>query len=332
MASLELSVAGLLNCRFAISPIAEVVEVGRALAYPTLRRPHAAWLQRHSEAVQRLAATHDLRPLFALLGANGSTPDFLRPLPRGAAGEIDAELEQIAATPRERVAAHVDRCVRARVVAPEVVRSLRAGAARRLAELLQAVWTELIAPSWRQIHDCLERDVLYRSRSLATGGLAAVLADLAPLISLDGRQLHLQHESRPLHPLDGAGLLLMPSTFVGSQVTTIFGFRNSPVSLCYPARGVGAMWFFSAPDHDADLARLIGRTRAQILEAIEEPMHTTALALRLGRSPGNIADHLNVLRGSGLVTKARVGSYVIYSRTPLGEAFVPRTPKYGRAA
>ena len=82
------------------------------------------------------------------------------------------------------------------------------------------------------------------------------------------------------------------------------------------------MWLSSSCPPHAGLASLIGTTRAQILEALSEPMHTTALALQLGRSPGNIADHLAVLRSSSLVDKGRVGIHMLYWRTPLGEALL----------
>jgi hypothetical protein len=288
----ELSVADLLRCRFAISPVSEVVELARAIANPAAPGAHRAWIRENVAALQRISEAYDLRPLVALARPGGHTPDFLRPPPSGPEAEIGSELEQIRATATERVRAEVQRALRRPgPIAPDVERALLSDAsAERIADVLAAMWTRVLEPSWHRIRGCLERDILYRSRMLAVQGLATMLEDVAPSVA---RALT-QRSGRGVRTLDDPGVLLVPSTFISSHSAGMHSPPSGPLTLRYPARGVEAMWAPSTRPHNGELARLIGQTRAQILEALDAPMHTTALGHDLGRSPGNIADHLTV--------------------------------------
>jgi DNA-binding transcriptional ArsR family regulator len=241
-------------------------------------------------------------------------------------GDIDEELAQVRSTPEERVQVEVARSLeRRRGIETDVLDVLRRpGAGRRLADLLEALWIDLVEPLWPQIRDCLEREILLRSRALARGGLGALFEDMSPLISIAGRRLSVDIGAgcECTRSLGGVGILLIPSTFICPRVTAILEPPTAPATLYYPARAAAALWFGSEGDVDDSLAKLIGDTRAQILLALSEPAHTTALAARLGRSAGNIADHLSVLRSSGLITRARYGRHVMYSRTTLAETLL----------
>jgi DNA-binding transcriptional ArsR family regulator len=323
MVELVLSFADTLRLRFAISPVGETVRLASAIANPRVdaKEPHLDWIHQHRSGLQRLLRDHDLRALLVVLaGAPGDRPSFLTPTPATPVGEIEAELEQIRKTPFMRVESELAKCLDSAPLDPACERLLRsAGVARTIGDQLEAVWEALVAPSWPRLRDLLERDVLYRSRLLAQGGLAKLFADLEPLVRLHDQRLVIAIGAEGERELCGGGLALMPSAFARPNVSASL-VENTP-TVIYPARGVATL-FWNHQESDATLQKLIGRTRSEILDALGEPTHTTGLARLLDRSPGNIADHLQVLLDCGLVKRARLGRKVIYSRTPLGDTLM----------
>jgi DNA-binding transcriptional ArsR family regulator len=331
MVEFVLSLADALHLRFSISPIGETVRLARALANPKtcVQGAHAAWLRQQRQGVERLLHEHDLRLLLGLLSARRDYyPDFLTPSPAAPVGDIEAELAQIRATPPARATEEIGRCLDGGdELSPGVSRLLRAPESRaQLARQLEALWDVLVFPSWPRLRDLLERDILYRSRVLAERGLVALFADLEPLVTWQEQRLVVDLQTNTKRNLGGNGLRLMPSAFVWSRPLAILG--EHPPTLIYPSRGVASL-FWDRRGRSATVGKLIGATRGEILAAVGEPLHTTGLARLLGRSPGNVADHLQVLFECGLVSRARLGRKVLYSRTALGDTLLAGASAFG---
>jgi DNA-binding transcriptional ArsR family regulator len=315
------SIDAVLHCRFGISPLGEVVRAARAIAGSVRNTSHFLWLRERRDIVQQLHRDHDLGLLLALLQDPGHVPEFLSTPPAAHLAQIGDELDRIRQTPLRTARAAIERVLDGQHVDDRILRALRSSVATaRVADALDATWRTLVEPSWPMVREVLERDVAYRARRLAEGGLAQLFEDLSPVVTLDGHELQIRHHPAASVALDARGLLLSPSVFVAPRVAVTL----EPPALVYPARGTAALVGQDPVSSGNAVSRLLGSTRADILALLEEPSTTTTLARVLSRSPGNIADHLAVLREAGLVARRRAGRRVLYSRTPLGHATLGR--------
>src|SRR5439155_20074246 len=110
------------------------------------------------------------------------------------------------------------------------------GGARRIADELGRYWTVAIEPYWKQIRAVLDDDVAYRATRLTSGGIAALLSDLHPEISVHGHALRIDKRRHTAEKdLSGNGLLLVPSVFAWPNLVVDYG--SPQPSLVYGCRG-----------------------------------------------------------------------------------------------
>jgi DNA-binding MarR family transcriptional regulator len=186
-----------------------------------------------------------------------------------------------------------------------------------LADLLDQCWHLLIAPHWPRLRDLLQADMLYRTQMLGDYGLERVLSELDPRAHWTGDALVIDAPGAGRRQLAGAGLLLLPSVFVWPGLVAVIDPPARP-TLIYPARGIAELWQPAPTDHSEALARLLGKTRAALLESLAEPASTHTLARRHDLAPSTVSEHLTVLHHTGLITRRRHRHTVIYQQAPLG--------------
>jgi hypothetical protein len=308
----------LARCRFAISPLWETVGALAALHRPSGAAAHLPWLQ---AAGERLAGL-DVRPLLRIVESAVYVPDFITPPPESPSESVEEELERVRATSRERAATELGWAFKSRTVGPTERAMLDdpSGAVQQLADLMHECWHRLLADDWPRVRDILEADILHRARLLTSGGMERVLDDLHPDVSWQRQTLRVRKRVEQRVPLEGRGLLFVPSAFTWPDVLLVTDPPWQP-TIIYPARGVAQLWErtrVSGPELEA----LLGRTRALVLAGAVEPVSTTRLAARLSLPVGTVSDHLGVLSRAGLVRSARAGRQVLYAATPVGHALL----------
>ncbi|WP_326664982.1 ArsR/SmtB family transcription factor [Streptomyces sp. NBC_00385] len=322
MLRFEVSVEDLLRSRFALSPAMDLCFVLRSLAGQDRPLPRA-WATRLLPAFERLRRESELNAVLALHTPR-SGPDFVAPPPRGLNQSWADDLAMIRATPLEAARHEIATNATGPSARDPRVRAVldSTDAVSRIAGAMDRAWQELLAPDWPQLRAICERDVVHRVGVIGEHGWVTTIESLHPSIAWQAGGIEIGHFPQiGTVRLAGDGLLLIPSVFVGNVAAHLE--EPWPRTLVYAARGTAVLGGDqeAAPQPDA-LTALVGRARARLLLALDAPASTSHLARGLAMAPGAVGDHLAILRGAGLLVRARSGRSVLYRRTPLGDALV----------
>jgi DNA-binding transcriptional ArsR family regulator len=318
--TIELSIAELAATRFAISPLSETVAALQQLGDRGRRAANLRWLRWAADELAREPL--DLSRTWPLIvNERTSWPEFLVPAPVGVGASIEDDLTALRRTTARQVRASLERVFGADLPAAAAALAARPAAGLRAVTVeLRAAHDRLIAPHWPRIRAVLDADITYRAKQLAAGGAERLFADLHPDLRWHDGRLTLEGPrwtgGRGLNRGPG-GLVLIP-VVLGPPNVLIKRNTSTQTTLRYPARGVGALWTAGTRPPADSAVRLLGRVRAELLEALRSPATTTELARALGVTPSAVGQHLRVLRDSGLVARERAGRNVLYLTTDLG--------------
>ncbi|MGI8881495.1 MAG: ArsR/SmtB family transcription factor [Jatrophihabitans sp.] len=321
---IDLGVTELAGSRFAISPLSETVAGLQQLG--GVGRPGNAerWVRWALDdlAGQPLVVPRTWR---LLVNDRSSWPQFLLPAPATSETTLDDAFEVLRRTTAQQVRASLRRVFGADLPEPAAELAARPAAGlRAITAELRVAHDRLIAPHWPRIRAVLDADIAYRARQLATGGADLLFANLHPDLHWRRGRLTLDHDDRP-RPVNPGRLVLVP-VVVGSAHVQIKGHTTTQTTVRYPARGVGALWTAGTRPPRRSAVRVLGRVRAELLDALRTPATTTDLARTLGVTPSAVSQQLAVLRESRLVVGERSGRTVRYQTTDRGLALLdPRS-------
>lgn len=272
------------------------------------------------------------RLLAELLPASGYSPDFLTP-DLGGRFDLPSAVETVLGTAKTDLRKDLERLAvsrpRLRPV-PSDVRALAGGdtaALGRLRAALCGYHRHALAPFWPQIRARVDADRAIRTRALLEGGIDGLLASFRPLLRWKPPVLEADYPVRRVLQLDGRGLLLQPSFFCTRRPVTLADPRMTP-TLVYPIQhtlGWAAASRKGTPGTTAggaELAALIGRTRAAVLEDLTDGRTTGELAERLSISAQDVSYHTAVLRRAGLLLSVRRSKNTLHTITPAGRTLL----------
>ncbi|MFJ9242744.1 ArsR/SmtB family transcription factor [Streptomyces sp. NPDC101776] len=297
------------------------------LSLHLLQNRHAAlvfdpWRRQVREDLGRAGLIRTTRALIEVNPCASYFPDFLTP-GRGTS-DPDTGLDAVLSTPRSRLRYELARLYPDRPM-PSAARRLAEGGSetlRRLGTAVRAYHEVAVAPYRTVIDRAVGTDLARRADSALAAGAEGLLGSYQPdlLAWRDGRVECGYPFDRGLE-LNGRPLTLIPSFFCVRQPVALTARELSPV-LVYPLALAPGCLTVAEPGCAPGLHRLLGPTRARVLELLGRPMSTSGIAAALHLSPANASRHATVLREAGLVGSFRDGHRMLHRRTGLGEALL----------
>ncbi|WP_424862245.1 ArsR/SmtB family transcription factor [Streptomyces sp. MMS24-I29] len=268
--------------------------------------PHAPWAREAHGAL-----TPRLRAVVELARPRRRIPSFLTGGVASRGGRIADELDGMVRTPpglvreelaREYPEAFTDPLIAALIREPEVQLGY-------LAVELAGFWRTAMEPRGTGPARSLEEEILFRSRTLAMSGGAALLRELGlPAERADGAD---RLTLVPMLLADGAHWW----SAVGGRTVVSYAARGAGILRAEPKRGGAA-----EPARADRLAILLGRGRASVVRELGTPITTSALADHLGLAASTVSQHLSALVSAGVVRRHRAGTRVLYELNREGVA------------
>jgi DNA-binding transcriptional ArsR family regulator len=318
MIKIILCAEALNRVRLTYSPLWEVICSIRVLAHPSEHNLHAPW---GTWARRRIdAELMDL--LSGLMPTPKLFPDFLTPPPGVQRRSLQTELAELAAIDPAIAKDELERCWDGRP--PASIRALLSdpmAAMQSLSVSLEQYWQQLLSPVWSELRRVVTADLAYRADELASTGLHHLLNHVHPKVSFNGEDLMVRSQFDVTRQAGTSGLVLVPCVFAWPDVL-IVDTEPYPVTISYTPRGAGTLWQTRRETRTRPAAKLIGRSRAEILALLDMPLTTSQLAEQTEMSQPAVSQHLAVLRNSGLIEARRSGRMVFNTRTPLGHALL----------
>ncbi|RZF09636.1 ArsR family transcriptional regulator [Streptomyces albidoflavus] len=183
-----------------------------------------------------------------------------------------------------------------------------------------------VEPFWDRIQRLLKAERDSCGREMLAGGVEYVLNNRHSAIRWEAPVLRVANGRPPRRTaLTGQGLTLVPSLFAPHPflLDDSVGWHGLPIlvyNIAPDTEPAAALW--QSQEGESALPALLGRTRADVLEALRETRSTGQVADRVHISSPSASKHLTILRRAGFVSTERRQNLAVHSLTPLGEAIL----------